>query len=132
MKQLFLAIALIATTFSSAFAGGRLTKAENEAAMKAGHEALAAKVVQFESTLKANNTQSIESVATEIQQLMRKGMQQYMYKVTLEQGNQQTAAENHYRQLESVNHSYNQLISANASTNGTQLLSKAKDFLKLY
>src|SRR5687767_12456214 len=106
MKHLLLIAALSFAAFSSAFAENRVTKAENDAAMKAGRKELAARLSIFEKNVISRNNKAIESSAVEVLELMRKGMGQVGNAVNLEKGKSQEMAAKQYNNIEKVVHDY--------------------------
>ena len=131
MKHLFLAVVLLTVTFTSALAGGRPTKAENDAAMKAGRTQITQKTTDLEKSVIDHNTVAAQAAVREVQHLMANGMQQMLHEINMETGDQQKASFAHYNQAEKAVNEFNQL-SKNVSTNGKQLVEKAHAFIKLY
>jgi hypothetical protein len=128
MKHLILAIAFIAATFTSAFAD-RLT--DNAAAIEAGNTLLAAKITALQSNLNSHNAQAAQTAATDILDLMRKGMVLTNDRMNLESKDQQKAINKHYLEMERLAHEY-QGLSTNVAANGPQLVRHAQNFLKEY
>jgi hypothetical protein len=129
MNNLILAVALIAVTFSTAFADNRLT--QNTAAIKAGRSVLSGKISTLESSLNSHNIQSAQAVANEVLDLMRKGMAQTYDKMNLDSRDKQKEINKHYLVMEKLTHQYGQL-SQDVAKNGKQLVSQAQSFLKEY
>ena len=131
MKQIILAVTLIAAIFTSALAGERPTKAENAAAMKTGRTLLTAKTSELETTVNNHNIQAAQNAATEVLALMRKGMAQTNVEINFQTGDQQKAGFAHYNDLEKVVYEYT-LLSKNVAANGKQLVEHAQAFIKKY
>lgn len=131
MKHLFLAVALLTVTFATALAGGRPTKAENDAAMKAGRTQIANKTMDLEKSVLSHNVVAAQAAVREVQALMAKGMQQMSHEINMETGDQQKASFAHYNQAEKAVHEFT-VLSKDVSANGKQLVEKAHAFIKLY
>jgi hypothetical protein len=130
MKKFMLAAALIAATFSAAIAGNN-KKAENDAAMKAGHKALVSKTSELETSVNRHNSQAAEAAAMDILALMRQGVAQTRRDADQMTGAQQKARMDHMLQMENMVHDYIEL-SKDVNSNGTKLVQQAKTFLTAY
>lgn len=131
MKKIMLAAVLIATTFSFAIGRERPTKAANDAAMKAGHQALVVKTAELESSLKANKKTEAEAAAMDILALMRKGVSQTRHDADMQTGAQHDARMKHMLKMEGIVHDYME-YSRNISSNGQKMVETAKTFLNNY
>lgn len=130
MKKIMLAAALIAATFSAAIAGDN-KKAENDAAMKAGHKALVSKTSELETSLNRHNSQASETAAMDILALMRQGVAQTRRDADQMTGAPQKARMDHMLQMENMVHDYIQLAK-DVDANGPKLVQQAKTFLTAY
>ena len=131
MKKIMLAAALIAATFSAATARVLPSKAENDAAMKAGHKALVSKTYTLETNLKQHNTAAAEATAMDILALMRKGVSQTRNDADLATGPQHEARMNDMLKMEDMVRTYLVLIK-DVSANGDKLVQQAQIFLTAY
>ena len=131
MKHIILVAALIALTFSTAFAGERPTKAENDAAIKASRTLLTTKISDLEKNVADHNTQAAQAAATEVQTLMRKGMGLTSIEMNLETREEQKATNVRYLNMEQAAHQYT-LLSGDVAANGKQLVEYARAFIKQY
>lgn len=130
MKRLFFITALITATFISAMAA-RPTKAENDAAMQVGRKALASKIIELENSVKSHNSANLNTVSSQVLDLMRRGMSQTSVEINFESGEQQKASFKHYNEIEKTLHEYT-LLMKEPSANGQQLINHAQAFLKAY
>lgn len=130
MKKIMLAAALIAATFSAALAE-RPTKAANDAAMKAGHQAIVSKTSELEATLKRHDNQAAEAAAMDILALMRKGVAQTRYDAETLTGTQRESRMKHMLDMEGMVHDYIE-YSKDVNSNGPKLVQQAKTFLTAY
>jgi hypothetical protein len=130
MKKIMLAAALIAATFSAALAE-RPTKAANDAAMKAGHQAIVTKTSDLESSLKRHDSQAAEAATMDILALMRKGVAQTRYDADMLSGAQHDARYKHMLDMENMVHDFIE-YSKDVNANGTKLVQQAKTFLTAY
>jgi hypothetical protein len=130
MKQLVIAAALVALSFITASAQ-RATKAENDAAMKAGRQTFTAKTATFETDIRNHNYQAAETLAGEMLTLMRKGMSQIQIEAQFEQGAVQKATFEHYNDVERTVHNFDEL-SRNVTANSKELAKLAKTFITQY
>ena len=130
MKHLFLAAALVAATFCTAIAGERPSKAENEAAMKAGRKVLAVKVSELEKDINSHNAKA-SGTALDVLKLMQNGLYQSSVAISYQAAPQQKTANQSYNKMEMVVYEYKNLTK-DVSGNGKQLVDHAHTFLKQY
>lgn len=131
MKKIILAAALIAATFSAAIAGGRLTKAENDAAMKAGRKALVSKTSELEADLKQHNNDAAEAATMDILALMRQGVAQTRRDADMITGEPAKAQMKHMLGMEDIVFEYMKVMK-DVPANGAKILSTAKTFQSTY
>ncbi len=133
MKHLILAAALVAATFSAAFAGDQPTKEEIHAKMKTGRKALVAKTSELEASLKRNDMDAAEGVTMDILALMRQGVGQTRTDADLMKRDspEQHAQMHHMESMEGLVHDYMQLTS-DVKANGQKIADIAHAFQKTY
>lgn len=131
MKQMILGLALVIASCTSAFAGNGLTRAQNDSLIQVGHQALATKTAQFQSSLQSHNMTAAQTASAEIMTLMRTAMTQGMTRIILAPTADKARYNQIYLNMETFSHEYRQLA-GNVPANGTQLLSKANAFLQVY
>lgn len=126
-----LAAALIAATFSSAFAGGRHTKAEIDAAMKAGRKALISKTAELEADVKRHDKAAAEAAAMDVLALMRQGVANTRHDADIMSGAPAEAQMKHMLSMENIVFDYMKLAK-DVANNGPQLVTTAKSFIATY
>ena len=131
MKHIILAIAFLTTTCLSAFADERPTKESNAIAIQQGRIALSAKIQALETSLNANNTAQVNTLATEIHGLLRQGMSYTMNEIALAPKQDRKTINVRYLEQEQLAHQYH-LLMKNVPANAPELAIQAKAFLKKY
>lgn len=130
MKRVILLVALIAASFSFAFAEGN-SKTEIDAAMKAGYKALNAKIIELETNLRQHNTDAAQAASGEVLALMRRGVSQTRQDANLLTGSERDVRYKHMLDLENIVITYMKL-SGDVDLNANKLVETARNFLTEY
>lgn len=131
MKRLAIFAALLVTVAGSVFAGGRLTKTQNDAALSAGRQSVAVKMQELESNAAQNNPQTL-TVAADMSKLMADGMLLTSNEINFERGDLQKATIKRYNSMEIIVYDYNVLLKNNRLSDKARLVKLAQGFAGLY
>ncbi len=136
MKHFILTAALVAATFTAAFAtGDPVTKAENEANMKAGRKVLVAKTTELEADLKQGKFSAAEAVSMDLLAIIRHGVSQTRTDANflMKDGKhpEAKAQMQHMGDMEGLVHDYMGLTN-DVKTNGPKLLDVLHKFASTY
>lgn len=130
MKKITLLAAFLAASFTFAFAQGN-TKAEIDAAIKAGHKTLNTKIVELQKSLKDHNADATQTNYNEVLKLMRTGVSQTRQDAELLTGTERDVRYKHMLALENIVSTYLNL-SKDVDANGDKVVATAKSFLAEY
>ena len=131
MKQVFLAVAIIAATFSVSIAQGRPTKEQNKSAIQNGRKQIDSKIIALEKSIKSHNAKSIKTNVAEVHDLMSKGLAQTSTAMGFEPIEKQEENAVKYNKMEMAVYQYNQLAK-DPEVNAEKLAEYARTFQKMY
>jgi hypothetical protein len=132
MKKFMLVAALIAATFTAAFAQRPEQKSVNDANRTAGHKALVAKTAELEANIKSHNHDAAQAAAMDCLALMKKGVQQTRFDAEyMPHGKEQDARMDHMLQMEHMIHNFIE-YTKDIHGSGDKLVAEAKTYLAAY